>query len=99
MKLDILAFSLACALFRGLGLCVITWWIIALDGANDMLYCNQRGHATSIWRGYLCQPHVRAPHPYLRIFRPAGSISFVVGGHREILPLIKKTETCGIFRL
>ena len=56
MKLDILAFSLACALFRGLGLCVITWWIIALDGANDMLYCNQRGHATSIWRGYLVNP-------------------------------------------
>lgn len=34
MKLDIRAFALACGILWGLGLFVLTWWIIAFDGAS-----------------------------------------------------------------
>jgi hypothetical protein len=47
MKLNVWAFGLACALIWGLGLFVLTWWIIAFDG--------QTGEATTfgrIYRGY-----------------------------------------------
>lgn len=32
MKLNVLALGLACGLIWGLGLFIITWWIIAFDG-------------------------------------------------------------------
>jgi len=34
MKLDIKAFSMTCALVWGVGLFLVTWWIIAFDGAT-----------------------------------------------------------------
>lgn len=34
MKLNVKAFAMACALFWGLGLFVLTWWVIAFDGAT-----------------------------------------------------------------
>ena len=34
MKLSVKAFALTCGLLWGLGLFVLTWWIIAFDGAT-----------------------------------------------------------------
>ncbi|MFC2088931.1 bacteriophage holin [Calditrichota bacterium] len=34
MKINIKAFALTCGLFWGIGLFLITWWIILLDGAS-----------------------------------------------------------------
>jgi len=34
MKLNVLAFALACGIIWGLMLFVVTWWIIAFDGAT-----------------------------------------------------------------
>ncbi len=34
MKLNVLAFGLTCALIWGIGLFVLTWWIIAFDGPS-----------------------------------------------------------------
>jgi hypothetical protein len=34
MRLDIKAFALTCALFWGVGLFALTWWIMAFDGAT-----------------------------------------------------------------
>jgi hypothetical protein len=34
MKLNVLAFALACGIIWGVGLFVVTWWIIAFDGAT-----------------------------------------------------------------
>ncbi|MHC4416544.1 MAG: bacteriophage holin [Planctomycetota bacterium] len=44
MKLNVGAFGLACGLIWGLGLFVLTWWMIAFDG--------QTGEATIIGRVY-----------------------------------------------
>ena len=44
MKLNVWAFGLTCALIWGLGLFVLTWWIIAFDG--------QTGEVTTIGRIY-----------------------------------------------
>jgi len=47
MKLNVWAFGLTCALIWGLGLFVLTWWIIAFDG--------QTGEVTTfgrVYRGY-----------------------------------------------
>ena len=47
MKLNVKAFALTCGLFWGLGLFVLTWWIITFDGASgDMTLI---GH---VYRGY-----------------------------------------------
>lgn len=35
MRLDIKSFALACALIWGLGLMLITWWIILFDGSSS----------------------------------------------------------------
>ena len=35
MKLDVKAFALACGLIWGLGLFLLTWWIIAFEGQGD----------------------------------------------------------------
>jgi hypothetical protein len=51
MKLNTKAFALACAVIWGLGLFVLTWWIIAFDGAT--------GDPTIIgrvYRGYTISP-------------------------------------------
>ena len=34
MKLDVKAFALTCAVVWGLGLPLLTWWIIAFDGPS-----------------------------------------------------------------
>ncbi|MCF7838857.1 MAG: bacteriophage holin [Candidatus Marinimicrobia bacterium] len=51
MKLSIKAFALACGLVWGVGLLVLTWWIILFDGAS--------GASTfigKIYRGYNISP-------------------------------------------
>jgi len=51
MKLNIIAFALACGLLWGIGLFLFTWWAIAFDGAS--------GEATLIgrlYRGYTISP-------------------------------------------
>ncbi|MBU2646742.1 bacteriophage holin [bacterium] len=51
MKLNIKAFSLACGIIWGLGLFVLTWWIIAFEGST--------GDPTLIghlYRGYTVSP-------------------------------------------
>jgi hypothetical protein len=47
MRLDVRAFAIACGLILGLGLFLMTWWIILLDGPSDrMTFIGQ------IYRGY-----------------------------------------------
>jgi hypothetical protein len=51
MKLDVKAFALACGVIWGLGLFIMTWWIIAFDGSS--------GDPTIIglvYRGYSISP-------------------------------------------
>jgi hypothetical protein len=51
MKLDIKAFSLACAILWGLGMFIFTWWVIVFEGAT--------GDSTLIglcYRGYRISP-------------------------------------------
>ena len=51
MKLNVKAFALACGIIWGLGLFILTWWIIAFDGAT--------GEPTLIgkcYRGYTISP-------------------------------------------
>ena len=45
MKLDVKAFSLTCGIICGIGLFLITWWIILFEGAT--------GETTIIGRVYL----------------------------------------------
>ncbi len=45
MKLDIKAFALSCGLVWGIGLLILTWWIIAIEGAT--------GETTFIGRVYI----------------------------------------------
>lgn len=47
MKLNIKAFSIVCGLLWGLGLFLITWWIIAFDGVSE-----EPTLISSIYRGY-----------------------------------------------
>lgn len=51
MKLNVKVFALSCALFWGLGLFLLTWWIIALDGATGEITFIGR-----IYRGYSISP-------------------------------------------
>ncbi len=51
MKLNVIAFALACGLVWGLGLFLLTWWIIALDGATGQITFIER-----IYRGYDISP-------------------------------------------
>lgn len=51
MKLNVKAFALACALIWGLGLFLLTWWIIAFDGATGEITFIGR-----IYRGYSIDP-------------------------------------------
>ena len=51
MKLNVRAFALTCALVWGIGLFVLTWWIIAFDGATGEVTFIGR-----IYRGYSISP-------------------------------------------
>lgn len=51
MKLNVKAFALACGLVWGVGLFLLTWWLIALDGATGET--TFLGH---IYRGYNVSP-------------------------------------------
>jgi len=51
MRLDVKAFALTCGILWGLGLFVLTWWLIAFEGAT--------GETTLIgrlYRGYTITP-------------------------------------------
>jgi hypothetical protein len=51
MKLDIKPFSMTCALVWGFGLFLVTWWIIAFDGATaDPTFIGK------VYRGYALSP-------------------------------------------
>ncbi len=47
MKLNVKAFALTCALVWGIGLFLLTWWIIAFDGATGEITFIER-----LYRGY-----------------------------------------------
>ena len=51
MKLNVKAFALACGLIWGLGLFLLTWWIIAIEGTTDEVTFIGR-----IYRGYSITP-------------------------------------------
>jgi hypothetical protein len=51
MKLNMPAFALSCALVWGFGLFLLTWWIIAFDGASEEITLTGR-----IYRGYTLTP-------------------------------------------
>jgi hypothetical protein len=51
MKLDVRAFALSCALVWGVGLFLMTWWIIAFDGATAEVTLIGK-----VYRGYTITP-------------------------------------------
>jgi len=51
MKLNVRAFALSCALVWGVGLFLMTWWIIAFDGATG-----ERTLIGQLYRGYTISP-------------------------------------------
>ncbi|MHC4665369.1 MAG: bacteriophage holin [Planctomycetota bacterium] len=51
MKLNIKAFGLTCGLVWGIGLFVVTWWIIAFEGSTQEI--TFIGH---VYRGYSISP-------------------------------------------
>ena len=51
MKLNVKAFALTCAILWGLGVFMLTWWIVLLDGATgDVTFLGR------IYRGYSISP-------------------------------------------
>jgi len=51
MKLNVKAFALTCAVIWGVGLFVLTWWIIAFDGSTGAVpFIGQ------VYRGYSISP-------------------------------------------
>ncbi|TKS58464.1 MAG: hypothetical protein EWM72_03003 [Nitrospira sp.] len=51
MKLDVKAYAMTCGLIWGLGLFVLTWWIIAFDGPTGETTLIGR-----VYRGYAISP-------------------------------------------
>lgn len=51
MRLDVRAFALTCGIVGGLGLFLLTWWIMAFDGASGDPTIIGR-----IYRGYTISP-------------------------------------------
>jgi len=51
MKLNVKAFALACGLIWGFGLFLLTWWVIAFDGATGEAWFIGR-----VYRGYSVSP-------------------------------------------
>lgn len=52
MQLNVRAFALTCAILWGLGVLLLTWWIILLDGATG----DKGGLLGSVYRGYSVSP-------------------------------------------
>lgn len=51
MKLNVKAFALTCGIIWGLGLFMLTWWIIAFDGSStDITFIGR------LYRGYTISP-------------------------------------------
>lgn len=51
MKLNVKAFALTCAVLWGLGVFLLTWWLIAFEGATgDVTWLGK------IYRGYTVSP-------------------------------------------
>ena len=50
MKLNIKAFALTCGIIWGLGLFLLTWWIIAFDGSGGSTIIAR------LYRGYTITP-------------------------------------------
>lgn len=51
MKLNVKAFAITCAMIWGIGLFLITWWIILFDGATGEITFIGR-----LYRGYSISP-------------------------------------------
>ena len=51
MRLKVKAFALSCGLIWGLGLFLLTWWIIAFDGVTGEITFVGR-----LYRGYSISP-------------------------------------------
>ena len=51
MKLNVKAFAITCAMIWGIGLFLITWWIILLDGATGEIT-----FIGKLYRGYSISP-------------------------------------------
>ena len=51
MKLNVKAFALTCALIWGVGLFLLTWWIIAFNGATGKITL-----IGQVYRGYSISP-------------------------------------------
>jgi hypothetical protein len=51
MKLNIKAFAVTCGLIWGIGLFMLTWWIIAFEGSTEETF-----FLTRIYRGYAITP-------------------------------------------
>lgn len=51
MRLNVKAFALTCAIVWGLGLFLLTWWIIAFDGPTNEVTLIGR-----LYRGYSVTP-------------------------------------------
>ena len=51
MKLNVKAFALACAMVWGLGVFILTWWLIAFEGAIE-----EPTWLGKIYRGYTVSP-------------------------------------------
>ena len=51
MKLNVRAFALSCVLVWGVGLFLMTWWIIAFDGATTEVTLIGK-----VYRGYTITP-------------------------------------------
>jgi hypothetical protein len=51
IRLNVQAFALTCALIWGIGLFLVTWWIMAFDGATGQ--ATLVGH---VYRGYSISP-------------------------------------------
>lgn len=51
MKLNIWAFALACGLIWGLGLFLLTWWVILWEGATG-----EQTFLGMVYRGYSISP-------------------------------------------
>ena len=54
MKLNVWAFGLTCALIWGLGLFILTWWVIAFEGLEAA--AEIKTMVTRIYRGYAITP-------------------------------------------
>lgn len=51
MTLNVRAFAITCGLIWGLGLFLVTWWIIIIDGSSD-----QYTFLARVYRGYSMTP-------------------------------------------